>query len=49
MIIILILLWFKIVMIREKEMFVIEKVFLIVEIGELSLELVKYKGENFDY
>lgn len=30
-------------------MFVIEKVFLIVEIGELSLELVKYKGENFDY
>lgn len=30
-------------------MFVIEKEFLIVEIGELSLELVKYKGENFDY
>lgn len=30
-------------------MFVMEKVFLIVEIGELSLELVKYKGENFDY
>lgn len=49
MIIILILLWFKTAMIREKEMLVTEKASLTAKIGELSSELAKYKGENFDH
>lgn len=36
-------------MIHEKEKLIIEKASLTAEIGELSSELAKYKGENFDH